>query len=203
VAHVINAWDFNATRIGDATNMEADGTRVCDAGICSLAAGVRLPAGALVTRIELDACDTSATQYVGVNLFRVVAGVTRVFLAAANTGGANTPGCTRIGTPLPIPETIDNLTNSYILLINMGAAASQVGLLAVRVFYILQVSPAPAVASFSDVPTSHPFFQFVEALVASGITAGCGGGNYCSDEAVTRGQMAVFLSKALGLHFAP
>jgi hypothetical protein len=53
------------------------------------------------------------------------------------------------------------------------------------------------------VPTTHPFFQFVEALVASGITAGCGGGNYCPDAALTRGQMAVFLSKALGLHFAP
>jgi hypothetical protein len=39
--------------------------------------------------------------------------------------------------------------------------------------------------------------------VKSGITAGCGGGNYCLDAALTRGQMAVFLSKALGLHFAP
>jgi hypothetical protein len=39
--------------------------------------------------------------------------------------------------------------------------------------------------------------------VASGITAGCGGGNYCPDAPLTRGQMAVFLSKGLGLHFAP
>ena len=37
-----------------------------------------------------------------------------------------------------------------------------------------QVSPAPAAASFGDVPPSHPFFQFIEALTASGITAGCG-----------------------------
>ena len=73
----------------------------------------------------------------------------------------------------------------------------------VRVYYHLQVSPAPATATFGDVPTSHPFFQFVEALVKSGITAGCGGGNYCPDAALTRGQMAVFLSKGLGLHFAP
>jgi hypothetical protein len=34
-------------------------------------------------------------------------------------------------------------------------------------------------------------------------TAGCGGGNYCPDAPLTRGQMAAFLSKALGLHFAP
>jgi hypothetical protein len=35
---------------------------------------------------------------------------------------------------------------------------------------------------------------------ASGIPVGCGGGNFCPDSAITRGQMAVFLSKALGLH---
>ncbi len=52
-------------------------------------------------------------------------------------------------------------------------------------------------------PTSHPFFQFVEALAGSGITAGCGGGNYCPDNSLTRGQMAVFLAKALGLDWGP
>jgi hypothetical protein len=63
------------------------------------------------------------------------------------------------------------------------------------------VSPAPAAATFGDVPTDHPLFQFVEALAASGITAGCGGGNYCPGNPLTRGQMAVFLSIALGLHW--
>jgi hypothetical protein len=63
------------------------------------------------------------------------------------------------------------------------------------------VSPAPGTATFDDVPTSHPFFQFIEALAASGITGGCGNGNYCPDAPLTRGQMAVFLSKALGLHW--
>jgi hypothetical protein len=63
------------------------------------------------------------------------------------------------------------------------------------------VSPAPDSATFGDVPTDHPFFQFVEALAASGITAGCGTGIYCPDDPLTRGQMAVFLAKALGLHW--
>jgi hypothetical protein len=70
-----------------------------------------------------------------------------------------------------------------------------------RVGWFRQVSPAPATATFTDVPTGHPFFQFVEALARSGITAGCGGGNFCPDAPLTRGQMAVFLSVALGLHF--
>jgi hypothetical protein len=73
----------------------------------------------------------------------------------------------------------------------------------VRVFWHRQVSPAPAVATFNDVPTSDPAFQFVEALARSGITAGCGSGNFCPDAPLTRRQMAVFLSKALGLHWPP
>jgi hypothetical protein len=75
------------------------------------------------------------------------------------------------------------------------------GLYTVTVRYRLQVSPAPATATFADVPTGHLFFQYIEALAASGITGGCGGGNYCPDNPVTRGQMAVFVAKALGLHF--
>jgi hypothetical protein len=43
--------------------------------------------------------------------------------------------------------------------------------------------------------------QYVEALAAAGISAGCGGGKYCPDDPVTRGQLAVFLARALGLHF--
>ena len=65
------------------------------------------------------------------------------------------------------------------------------------------MSPPPGTATFTDVPTSHIFYQYIEALAASGITSGCGGGNFCPDTFLTRGQMAVFLSRALGLHWAP
>lgn len=70
-----------------------------------------------------------------------------------------------------------------------------------RVVDALAVSQAPATPTFNDVPTSHPFFQFIEALKASGITGGCQASPplYCPDAPLTRGQMAVFLAKALGL----
>ncbi len=71
----------------------------------------------------------------------------------------------------------------------------------VAVNWVRTISPAPAAATFSDVPTDHWAFRFVEALAGSGITAGCGGGNYCPDDPVTRGQMAVYLATALGLHW--
>ena len=71
----------------------------------------------------------------------------------------------------------------------------------VEVWWRRSVSPAPAVATFNDVSVSDPGFQYIEALAASGITAGCAGGNYCPDNPLTRRQMAVFLAKALGLHW--
>ena len=72
---------------------------------------------------------------------------------------------------------------------------------AVRVTWHRQLSPAPGSPTFADVPVSDGAFPFIEALVASGVTSGCGGGNYCPDAPLTRRQMAVFLSKALGLHW--
>ena len=41
------------------------------------------------------------------------------------------------------------------------------------------------------------------ALLAVVVLAGCGGGDFCPDNPVTRAQMAVFLAKALGLHHGP
>jgi len=54
-------------------------------------------------------------------------------------------------------------------------------------------------AQFSDVPQSHSFFEFIGKLSAAGITAGCGNGNYCPDNPVTREQMAAFIIRALGV----
>ncbi len=71
----------------------------------------------------------------------------------------------------------------------------------VEVWWRRTVRPYPLAPTFNDVPVGHLFFQFIEALADSGITGGCGGGNFCPDEPVKRGQMAVFLAKALGLHW--
>ncbi|MFY9550991.1 MAG: S8 family serine peptidase, partial [Thermoanaerobaculia bacterium] len=51
-------------------------------------------------------------------------------------------------------------------------------------------------ADFLDVPPAHPFHDFVNTVARHGVTAGCGGGNYCPNASVTRAQMAVFLLKA-------
>jgi hypothetical protein len=206
IVHTVQAGDFN--EIVGVANASTYGERYCTAPPnCTLIAGLRLPAGAVISRIELDACDDNPAGQVRFTLFRTNSPATQASLIQlapiGETGQAALPGCANFSNQLIAPITIDNKNFNYFLDVGLTTDSSDVNFSAVRVYYSLQVSPAPATATFGDVPTSHPFFQFVQALVASGITAGCGGGNYCPDALLTRGQMAVFLSKALGLHFAP
>jgi YVTN family beta-propeller protein len=49
---------------------------------------------------------------------------------------------------------------------------------------------------FNDVGASTFGCGFIEDFASRGITGGCGGGSYCPNDPVTRGQMAVFLGKA-------
>jgi len=52
---------------------------------------------------------------------------------------------------------------------------------------------------FGDVSAASvgaEFCGYIEKLAALGITSGCGNGNYCPHESVTRAQMAVFLWRA-------
>jgi len=82
-----------------------------------------------------------------------------------------------------------------------GVVVGNAGLGGVRVFWRRKVSVGPGTPTFNDVPATDGAYSNIEALVASGVTAGCGGGNFCPDSPLTRRQMAVFLSKALGMHF--
>ena len=72
---------------------------------------------------------------------------------------------------------------------------------ALGVAIVVLIAPAIALAShqFGDVPTSASYHDEVESLVNAGITSGCGGGNYCPNQAVTRGQMAQFMTRGLGI----
>jgi S-layer homology domain len=55
----------------------------------------------------------------------------------------------------------------------------------------------PGAEMFNDVPASNPFCPFIEELSRRGITGGCGGGNFCPGDPVTRQQMAVFLVRTV------
>ncbi|MGH9379901.1 MAG: S-layer homology domain-containing protein [Thermoanaerobaculia bacterium] len=60
-------------------------------------------------------------------------------------------------------------------------------------------APPACAGVFADVPCPSLFANWIEDLVARGITAGCGGGNYCPSNPVSRDQMAVFLSRTFCL----
>jgi hypothetical protein len=81
------------------------------------------------------------------------------------------------------------------------AFSDHLGVGAVQITWRRSVSAPPPVPTFGDVPVTDPAYAHIEALAASGITVGCPNGNFCPDASLTRRQMAVFLSKALGLYW--
>lgn len=200
----ISAWDFQAKSSSQGWDVD-NYYRYSTGGVVEWAAGVQLPSGVKVTALELEACDTNPNAGVSATFVQCPAGSDPTthcaFPAQVSTGAAETPGCGLFLEDLASSDiAIDNSASSY--LINLAVfGSSTTSMRSVRLHYKRQVSPAPATATFADVPTSHPSFQFIEALYSSGITAGCGGGNYCPGNTLTRGQMAVFLGKALGLHW--
>ena len=196
---VITAFDMqpSASTVGTASTVDLQRYSTSDG---EFFAGVHLPQGALIVAMQLEACDSSDSGKLLAKLFRVGSG-NSVQISVADTGLVETAGCQVFTDVLAIPETVDNRVNRYQIGVGNVPFDGTETFGAVRIYYQLQVSPAPATATFNDVPTSDPAFQFIEAIVASGITAGCGGGNYCPDAPLTRRQMAVFLAKALGLHW--
>ncbi len=197
-AHTIPAFAFAA--IDDSIQNPSLYNRYSPTGQ-EVEAPLFLPNGALIESIELQGCDTHAAGAIVFILIRVNSDGTFVTLSdLGTTGFSETPGCGFFPVALTSFHTVDNGNTYYVAL--RGHTTNATSYTAVRVRYRLQVSPAPAVATFPvDVPTTHPFFRFIEALASAGITAGTGPGQFSPDNPVTRGQMAVFLSIALGLHF--
>ncbi len=59
--------------------------------------------------------------------------------------------------------------------------------------------PVGTAQVFADVQPGHWAYDWINQFVREGITAGCGGGNYCPGNPITRAEMAVFLTKAFKL----
>ena len=63
-----------------------------------------------------------------------------------------------------------------------------------------EAAPPACVGVFADVPCPGGFaVDYIEGLFNEGVTAGCGGGNFCPDANITNAQMAVFLVKAFDI----
>jgi hypothetical protein len=167
-------------------------------------APVILPTGSRIFYLDLYYSDTDASAngyaflaaLTGFNNSADVDQLASVF-TSGDTGKA-------YGASQPIFYDVNNdvrFGGGAQLIIQVHLPSPEVGFKAVDLWWTRQMSPAPGSATFADVPTSHPFFRAIEALVASGVTSGCGGGNYCPDSPVTRGEIAKFLVRALGMYW--
>ena len=77
----------------------------------------------------------------------------------------------------------------------------QMAVLLLRAKHGAEYQPPEATGLFADVPVDDPIARWIEQLSREGVTGGCSTSplQYCSGDAVTRGQMAVFLVRAFSL----
>jgi len=81
--------------------------------------------------------------------------------------------------------------------VDLPVSRQQMAVFLLKAKYGPCYTPPPCtVQLFADVPCDSPFAPWINELVTLGITAGCGGGNYCPLLPVTRQQMAALLLKA-------
>jgi hypothetical protein len=191
----------------------SDGYIVCDYGInfCSLAAPIHLPSGTRITSVQAFYYDNRpGSQDPEFSLYRF--GLANPEVAQTLVAGGPTSSFDGGYTSFELPVAADGAVvdnGSYFysfrarLRQHTSDSTEQHRLVGVAIRYVRQVSPAPPSATFDDVPSNHPYFRHIEALFDSGITAGCSAvpPMFCPDRAITRGEMAVFLAKALGLHW--
>jgi len=202
ITYVVGAWEFQPGLGTEATLVRMNGfQRGGGTPGGYYYAHVHLPSGAKVAGLEITGCDNSATTEIAAEFWEALPDGSVNHTGFVSSGLAAT-GCSYYTAGL-INFNINNLNFTYGVDVTLGDPIGNT-FSNVRIYYVLDVSPAPAVARFTDVPTSHPFFRFIEALAASGITAGCTANppQYCPDAFLTRGQMAVFLARAFGLHWA-
>lgn len=158
---------------------------------------INLPSGAYLYGARAYYYDSSAAGHVEVFIWRQTLPNAQTLLRSVKSSG--TPGYGSLW--LLLNHTIRNGDGQYVIYLGTSTGSADLRVGGVRLYWNRQISPAPSSASFYDVPTNYWAFRAIEALADSGITTGIGGGNFGPDQPVTRAQMAVFLAKALGLHW--
>jgi hypothetical protein len=167
-------------------------------------AGIRLPSGALLQIARLHYYDNDGAQNPRIIVFRFANPSSSTELCSL-TPPSGTPGYTSsISGCSSINETIQNGPNSYVVRVALNSAAGSNSMFkSVRLWWRRQIRtglPNP----FSDIGSLPAEFQnSITALAASGITTGTTATTYSPSQAVNRGQMAVFLARALGLYWGP
>ena len=200
----ISAFAFQAFYGSDSWGTVNNASLYSSGGSGAFAAPVLLPSGAAVYAIHLLGCDFSTDSQAIAMFFSSSLDAGGEHLTAhlgVSTVQDTAVGCADFAAEAKTPIVIDNQSQTYWIQVLFDRPGASVRFQGIRLLYKLQMSPAPSVATFADVPKNHPYFRAVEALAASGITGGCGNGKFCPDLPVTRGALAKFLANALGLYW--
>jgi hypothetical protein len=189
-------WEYSGGAVGCCENLSRTGLEA------SADAQIQLPPRVTIESIRYWAVDSNAVDDMAFSVIQTCepsaaggATTTTILATGSTSGSSGFQGGLLAGGGMAI-NTRDCTIKARVTFNGTTGLTFQ----KLRVEWRRTVSIAPAVATFADVPVPHFYFRYIEALAASGVTAGCGGGLYCPNDPVTRAQMAVFLSVALGLY---
>jgi len=164
-------------------------------------APVRLPSGAHLYRAQLFYYDNSSMYYATATLYRYQYNNTSTLLDSCSGSTSATPGYTAC---IMYPNvTIQNGDSVYQLRVQLTGVTSHLRFMGVRLYWKRQIRTGLS-HPFTDIGHLPQLWQdSIAALRASGITSGTTATTYSPDANVTRGQMAVFFARALGLYWSP
>ena len=135
-----------------------------------------------------------------------------VSLSSSDTGEGEVTPATLTFTPADwnsaqtvtvtgVEDSLDDGSQSFHIDFSLSSGDSQYDGLSVPSVSVINLDNDPF---FLDVPVGYWAYDYIQSLVGSGITSGCGAGSYCPGAEVTRAQMAVFLERGMhGSNYAP
>ena len=141
-----------------------------------------------------------------------------IFLKRGKMGGDYIPPKTSVSSFIDVP--LGSLTVDWIEVlhsdgITMGCqqdpprycpndpvTRSEMAIFLLRTLYGGHYTPPriEGTSGFNDVYPGDFAAAWIKQLVKEGITSGCGNGNYCPNDPVTRAELSVFISKAFDLN---
>ena len=193
---VISALSFSG--VGRGNLSPSFGAHTCEGCGAEYYATLSLPAGAIIDSIGVNNT-TDADAVMGAAIWERDRSGATTFLYGFSfpPHGWDTDFAGPLGILVP-----DHVDKELVIQVEQATSPDFQFFAWVEIHWHRTVSPPPASPSFTDVPTTDLGYQYIEALKASGITGGCGNGTtFCPDASLTRRQMAIFLAKALGLHW--
>ncbi len=197
VADYVRRWGCSSNGTPSISNLDILRPS-SDTGLC-VGYPVHLPTGAHLEYVRAIMYDNTTASTPSMGMFE------NYMYGPKATIVSLTPSASSAGNryvDFAVDYTVPNKgTSQYVLAILHQSGSLYEGLYGMTFWMHLQISPAPATATFVDVPVGSFGFRQIEALASSGITAGCDATHFCPNSPISRAQMAVFLAKALGLHW--